>query len=365
MAPVTKKPATAGPDSSAGLGEDRNGAQALDTLASVIRSLGQHALELAELQPRRFAELCEGWATHLLLLKPPPGEGMAVTARRDWEGLRRFVKEHRLAEQALVQKSMGDLRDVVSTFIDSINHTFEDEQLTDKQVLSDMRDFCANIERRSTDEIKRSAVAISGALSDAFERRKARHTQQMEEMGQQVDSLGMRLTEAERERSLDPLTSLYNRRVLDASLAEAVSLKRNYGHRATLAVLDVDHFKAVNDTHGHSAGDAVLKALGDTLVRCFPRRSDVVVRFGGEEFAVLLSDTGEGDAANAVRRLQDAVRSTHVCYNGVMIRVTVSVGIAELKLDQPALRWIDEADACMYLAKQRGRDQAVLASARE
>jgi diguanylate cyclase (GGDEF)-like protein len=176
-----------------------------------------------------------------------------------------------------------------------------------------------------------------------------------------VDNLGTRLTEAEREQALDPLTRLYNRRVLDAALEEAVALKRSYGHKATLLMLDVDHFKKVNDTHGHPAGDAVLKGLADTLVRCFPRRSDVVTRFGGEEFVVLLSDTGQGDAGVAVRRVMDAVHNLVVNHQDLQLQVTVSLGVAEVRVDHTPTAWLEQADTCLYQAKDQGRDRAVVA----
>mgnify|MGYP000717932015 CR=1 FL=1 len=288
--------------------EDATPHQALDTLAAVIRLLGHHAPLVSAENAPRFGDQCEAWAAHLLSLTPPPGM-RAVHARRDWDGLRRFVRDARSAEFALVQKAVGDLRLVVTTIVTALNQSFQEDEQSDRHVLAEMEALCGEIASSSTENIKQRAASAAHAVATAMERRRVRHHQQLTDLTSQVSRLGSQLTEAEREKALDPLTRLYNRRVLDSALAEAWELNGSHGRRATLLMIDVDHFKRINDGHGHPAGDAVLKALANTIVRCFPRRSDVVTRFGGEEFAVLLTDTGQEHAAVAVKRLLDAVRA--------------------------------------------------------
>lgn len=359
----TAAPFAPAPPPAAHAPDEINQHQALDTLAAVIRTLGRHAPQAPELEPLRFAEKCEAWAAHLLSLTAPPGAAPVSQPRRDWEGVRRFIKEARVAEQRLVHKAVGDLRQVVTAFVQAVNRTFQEDEESDKQVLAEMEALCSQLEGTTTEELKQRAVQVAQSLASAIERRRARHNQQMEELGHQVDTLGTRLTEAERESAQDPLTQLYNRRVLDAALSEAVALRRSYGHQATLLILDVDHFKKVNDRHGHPAGDAVLKALANTLVRCFPRRSDVVTRFGGEEFAVLLSDTGQQDAGVAVRRVMDAVRGMVVRHQELELGITVSIGVAEVHPELTPTDWLELADVCLYQAKEQGRDRAVMAPA--
>lgn len=163
----------------------------------------------------------------------------------------------------------------------------------------------------------------------------------------------------------DPLTGLHNRRSLDTRLDEALALDRRYGvpHGRVhgLLLIDVDHFKHINDAHGHPAGDAVLRQLAQLLLATV-RASDVAARFGGEEFAVLLPElTGAVDAVMTAEKIRQAVESTRF---GAVGKVTVSVGVSlATPEDADARPLIDRADAALYEAKRSGRNSVVLKSA--
>ncbi|GAB7190001.1 hypothetical protein NUM3379_07070 [Kineococcus sp. NUM-3379] len=160
----------------------------------------------------------------------------------------------------------------------------------------------------------------------------------------------------------DPLTGLHNRRHLVAALAAAVRDPAPVG----VVLLDVDHFKSVNDTHGHSAGDEVLCAVADTLRRLC-REGDTVARYGGEEFVVLLPGA---DAVTALRRAEEvrrACRATRVPVgpgpSGPALSVTVSAGVAvSAGAGGDATGLLREADAALYAAKASGRDRVVAAA---
>lgn len=150
--------------------------------------------------------------------------------------------------------------------------------------------------------------------------------------------------------STDGLTGCSVHRVFHQRLREEVARSQRHGHPLSLMLIDVDHFKAVNDTYGHVVGDNVLAAVGSTLRRhC--RSSDVVGRLGGDEFGVIMPDT-EPDTARALAdRFRAALRST------AEVDVTTSVGIAGLDPSSPAAEHlVDEADFALYQVKGRGRD---------
>jgi diguanylate cyclase (GGDEF)-like protein len=151
----------------------------------------------------------------------------------------------------------------------------------------------------------------------------------------------------------DPLTGAFNRRHLDACLAVAVQRRGRTGEPASLLLLDVDHFKSINDTFGHAAGDEVLTGIVK-LLRQRLRPLDGVFRVGGEEFAVLLADAGYRDAlavAEALRQLvaQSALLAGH--------RVSVSVGVSEYNPGLSFQGWLADADAAVYRAKHDGRNR--------
>ncbi len=156
----------------------------------------------------------------------------------------------------------------------------------------------------------------------------------------------------------DPLTKVQSRHWLDEMLPRLCELHRQNGEALSIAIVDVDHFKRVNDTYGHPVGDVVLTDVAATL-RGKLRPTDFVARFGGEEFVVILPHTSVVGAHIASERLADAVRGTSMhTRDGVALPgVTISVGVAELTDGDDCTRLLERADAAMYRAKNNGRDR--------
>ncbi|TWT33628.1 putative diguanylate cyclase YedQ [Posidoniimonas corsicana] len=157
----------------------------------------------------------------------------------------------------------------------------------------------------------------------------------------------------------DPLTGLPNRRALDDHLNVRADAWRKHQTPFSVVMVDVDHFKQFNDTHGHAAGDQALRSIGAAL-RGALRHHDVVARYGGEEFAVVLPHTDLSTAHAAVRKTIDAVRSTVVEVHGETIPVTASVGLASVRPSERLESLMRRADQALYAAKQAGRDRAWL-----
>lgn len=160
----------------------------------------------------------------------------------------------------------------------------------------------------------------------------------------------------------DPLTGLYNRRFLEVSLERELGRAQREGRALSVIVADLDHFKQLNDSHGHDAGDEVLRAFGRLLGESF-RRHDIACRYGGEEFVVVLPDTELGDARARAERLGAAVRRMQVPLpNGSLEMISVSMGVAAYPLHgESAEALVRRADDALYTAKRTGRDRVVLA----
>ncbi|MCA2216952.1 diguanylate cyclase [Jidongwangia harbinensis] len=155
----------------------------------------------------------------------------------------------------------------------------------------------------------------------------------------------------------DELTGVYNRRQFTAAATTQLEVARR-GHRPmTAMMLDIDHFKDVNDTYGHAAGDDVIRAVA-TVLRRNVRRPDVFGRYGGEEFAVVQSEV-HGDPIDLGERMRAAVEAITVTGHGEPITVTISVGLAELKPDDTLDTLLGRADHALYRAKEAGRNRVV------
>jgi two-component system cell cycle response regulator len=162
----------------------------------------------------------------------------------------------------------------------------------------------------------------------------------------------------------DPLTGLFNRGYVDDRLAVELSRARRYGKRLTVAVIDVDRFKALNDAHGHPSGDLVLKKIGALLRDSF-RQSDTVGRYGGEEFVVILPETDVDVAQRKLEFLRESVASTPVALStrGEEAQITISAGLASFPHDaEDAEELFALADERMFQAKKEGRNRVVAGS---
>ena len=160
----------------------------------------------------------------------------------------------------------------------------------------------------------------------------------------------------------DGLTGLYNRRAFGELLGQAVAREDRQGGRFGLLILDLDHFKNLNDTYGHPAGDAALKSAAEVLTRHL-RKGDQAARYGGEEFVAILPGTDGGGATHLAERVREAVQKNRLVFEGARIGLTASVGLAVWPgdgKDPDAL--LASADRALYAAKQAGRNRVVAAS---
>ncbi|MCB2186506.1 MAG: GGDEF domain-containing protein [Deltaproteobacteria bacterium] len=160
----------------------------------------------------------------------------------------------------------------------------------------------------------------------------------------------------------DALTGLYNRRYFFDAAAQMLSLARRHGYPVTVLLLDLDHFKAVNDRFGHLAGDQVLRRTAATLSGA-ARSTDILARYGGEEFVLFLSHTTGGEALRFCERLHQDLAEARRAVGEELPAVTVSIGVAcsqEHGLELEPL--LAAADRALYQAKDQGRDGALLAS---
>jgi diguanylate cyclase (GGDEF)-like protein/PAS domain S-box-containing protein len=183
----------------------------------------------------------------------------------------------------------------------------------------------------------------------------------LDDTGRVVELLGVTRDISERKRFeaeladlavTDPLTGLWNRRRCTEFLSSDLAQAHRYGQPLSLLMIDIDHFKVINDTYGHPAGDQVLIDMAQRL-RAGVRTTDIVGRWGGEEFVVLLRQCALEDAIRAAEKLRSHIAETP--FDGVG-RISVSVGAAQLLPDDDLGSWLRRADTALYAVKRSGRD---------
>lgn len=192
-------------------------------------------------------------------------------------------------------------------------------------------------------ELTNAAVAFN-QVTDAMEQAQTKHLKQMEHLQQDA--------------RLDFLTGLPNRRYFTEELDRDIAQTRRYRYGAALSLimLDLDHFKSVNDTYGHDVGDEVLKAFAQVIAGCM-RRSDFCARLGGEEFAVICPETDAPGAVKAAQKIRQAFAQTPLNGPDGPFFMTLSAGVAVHDVSQGATELIQTADSLLYVAKEKGRNQ--------
>jgi diguanylate cyclase (GGDEF)-like protein len=168
----------------------------------------------------------------------------------------------------------------------------------------------------------------------------------------------------QRQATVDDLTGLYNHRFLVDSLGQQVALAERLGASLAILMLDIDHFKLLNDTHGHHAGDLALSAFARTLINNV-RRADLAARYGGEEFVVVMPNTSAEEAFMVAEKIRLAVEGTDVRLPGRQdVRLAVSIGVAAYpEHTKSASELFSLADDALYRAKRTGRHRTCVANA--
>lgn len=232
---------------------------------------------------------------------------------------------------------------------DRINILREEKEKAEAGMLS--------VLQRSRDELEVKVTERTSQLQEKTELL----NQANKEMTQEINQRKVLEEELRKLATTDFLTGLFSRRQLFELGEKEISRARRNSAPLSLLLLDIDHFKAVNDTYGHAVGDEVLKNFA-TIFRGALRNVDIVCRFGGEEFVAILPDTDTELAMEVAQRLRQNVEASRFSLNGVDVKYTISIGLATFQKKDTAInQLINRADGALYRAKESGRNRVVLA----
>jgi diguanylate cyclase len=245
-----------------------------------------------------------------------------------------------------------DLRDLGRRLREAVAEMSEDISRHSRRMQSVTRDLATVGAEEDGSAVQAVPRAVAEILrhNSRLQGRLAAAEDQLRQQARQIESW---MTEA---RS-DPLTGLPNRRAFHDALAQRIAQWRRTRVPFCLMVADIDHFKSVNDQHGHPAGDFVLRCVGELLEYTL-RRMDLIARVGGEEFAAILPNTGVVEGCRAAERTRKAVAAHDFCLDDLHLRLTVSLGVAMATSDDDAASLVQRADEALYAAKRAGRNNA-------
>jgi len=342
----------------------------LEVLANLLRTYGRFGFELDHMDAETLEHQCNAWARHLLIKAPAPvGQATAGVSKseppsasnaRHWADLQQFFRNHRREEQSAVRGKAEQVHGLVAELATGLRAAIVDDTAKDDLVGQQLSALNEAVKGNSLPQIRHHVAKTVELVSTVVRERQARYEAQLRSMSVRVRNLRADLIEVREQATLDPLTRLHNRRAFDNLLSKQIDFSFLSGQPLALVMVDIDHFKKINDAHGHQAGDTVIKAVADTLVRVFPRRTDFVARYGGEEFAVILVDVAKTDLALMGARIIEAIRGLTVEYRDSNITLSCSVGVTDYQPRDNAEGLLFRADQALYRAKKNGRDRFVI-----
>jgi diguanylate cyclase (GGDEF)-like protein len=218
--------------------------------------------------------------------------------------------------------------------------------------------------RKPIDHVELSARVHSALLLGESQKEVTRRKEELENLNETLFLLNETLEEKNQELYkaviTDSLTGVYNRGYLMEFLSKEFSRCKRHGLILSCAMMDIDYFKAINDTHGHLVGDLVLQNL-TKQVNSIIRHEDIYGRYGGEEFLLILPNSSEENARIAAEKIRFTIENTPFTCEGVTLDVRISIGVADNTIGKPKIadQLVNQADKALYEAKRRGRNQTV------
>jgi len=283
-------------------------------------------------------------------------------AQKALDRLRESFHESRLQENTQGKRYLGELRGLMWQSIDQVFSLLDVHKKDDGTLLKVRSALQKALVAQDLQAARQTVKEVLTSLAELEKDRKQVYDALQNSFKKQMETLQSELQTVQGQLQLDGLTQIYNRATFDQQLRKTTQFSFLTGQKSCLIMLDIDHFKKVNDSYGHPAGDAVIQSFARTLIQSFPRKTDFVSRYGGEEFAVILQGTDLTESNELVAKLLVRVRSMKISHNDQDIAVTASAGVALYQPGEPVEQWLQRADRALYDAKQQGRDRLILAA---
>jgi diguanylate cyclase len=288
------------------------------------------------------------------------------------DALRNLEHEKRELESFIVNVTaqLGEVTEAISVDQKEQQSNHEDTLALQSLVEEGMGLIQKNVQstndlQQLKSEISKNVDEIRDGVDDYADRFNVRHeataernlklTEQLSQMEQETQELQIMLKENRAKLLYDALTGVYSRMAYDERIAQELARWTRYQTPFSYVILDIDHFKRVNDTFGHNAGDKALKIVAQMMLK-YVRKSDYVFRIGGEEFVLLLTSTSAESASTFVEKMRAGIAASSFHFKGEPVNLTLSAGITETRADDDVETIYERADKALYKAKNAGRN---------
>ncbi len=330
--------------------------QATKTVAAILQEFGRQAFDVSDRSQSTLRSMCDRWVAHLLLGKPSPSREDLPENWLDWPGVRDFIAAERERERRYVLENVSEYQDLAVSLMKDFSASLEVEQESDGQLRERLEGLHTQAQKSPAEELRTEVFSTIENINLDLEEKRFRQEAQLADLATQVSILEHELSRARESAERDALSGLFNRRAFDEQTQKLIEQCSAEGPPAVLLMVDIDHFKDLNDNCGHLFGDEVIRGVASCMANSFDHAGDFVARYGGEEFAIVIS----GRLSEGVKRGEaflEQIRQMQFCRDGELHAVTVSIGVSAFRLGEDVSSWVDRSDRALYLSKQMGRNR--------
>lgn len=323
------------------------------TLLYLIDVLNKNLFEIDNHSVRRVRENLDEFAKAMIDPNNPNIEKVLFRFRQ-------FYSSYRIDEYTYLQRNFEEFKSIIWDFADQLGEDLQAEEQQDELIGTSLDQLREAVESNSLDVLRTKSREFIDFYIEQQTHKSSRKEKRLQSMEKNLHSVKKKLLEANQAMRTDHMTGAFNRKSFDEQMKRYIQLHQFSKAPVSFILLDIDHFKKVNDTYGHDIGDFVLKECVRLLKEIFHRPNDFVARLGGEEFGVILPDFNLESAARKAEEAMQKIRREALVTGEHVIRFTVSMGIAQLHENEHQDAWVKRADECLYESKNSGRNKYTL-----
>lgn len=325
------------------------------TILYMIDTYNKNLFEVENRPIRRIREMMDEFSKQLMNPDKTHDEKLLFEFRQ-------FFSSYRIAEYAYIQKTFDEFKKIIWDFADQLSDDLNAEKTQDEVITQNLGQLREAVESNSIDDLKKKSREFINFYIEHQIQKDDRRSKRMQSIRKNLTTVKKQLLEANQSMRVDHLTNAYNRKSFEEQTQKYHQLYQISKTPVSLLMVDIDHFKKINDTYGHDVGDFVLKECVRILKEYFQRPEDFTARLGGEEFAVLLPDFNAENAAIKAEEVLQKIRKEVVIHNANEIRFTISIGISELMGNDTVSQWMKKADQALYNSKNTGRNKVTISN---